>query len=134
MDNNLNILLVEDDEIEMMKFSRAMGNLNQSHRSIIAENGERALEALERVLPNIIFLDLNMPKMTGLEFLREIKSVERLKFIPVIILTTSNNHKDTLAAYELGVAGYFVKPLRFEKYTFLLEKIIGYWSHNEFVK
>jgi CheY-like chemotaxis protein len=117
-----------------MKFSRVMTKLGKSHKVSYAKNGEEALASARKVIPNVTLLDLNMPKMSGLEFLAAIKNDSKLKFIPTIILTTSNNHQDMLEAYNLGVAGYFVKPLRFEHYAKQIEKIIDYWSSNEFVK
>ena len=131
---NLNLLLVEDDEIEIMKFSRVINQLEVPHKVSIAKNGEEALLMARKTIPNLVLLDLNMPKMSGLEFLSSIKSDDKLKYIPSVILTTSNNHQDTLEAYNLGVAGYFVKPLRFKAYAEQIKKIIEYWSGNEFFK
>ena len=72
--------------------------------------------------------------MNGLEFLHLIKNNENLKFIPVVVFTTSNNHQDLIKAFEIGVAGYIVKPLRYENYIIQIEKIINYWSINELVR
>jgi DNA-binding NarL/FixJ family response regulator len=74
-----------------------------------------------------------MPKMNGLEFLFLLKKDKNLKFIPTVIFTTSNNHQDLIKAYEIGVAGYIVKPLRYENYVTQIEKLINYWTINEFV-
>ncbi|NQY05758.1 MAG: response regulator [Flavobacteriaceae bacterium] len=131
---NLNLLLVEDDEIEIMKFSKVLNKLKKTCKISIAKNGEEALAIARKTIPNLILLDLSMPKMCGLEVLENIRSEVGLSFIPTVILTTSNNHRDMLAAYNLGVAGYFVKPLRYEAYALQIEKIINYWSDNEFVK
>ena len=94
MANSLNILLIEDDTIEVMKLNRAITSLKLNHKITEANNGEQALKILEQkdVLPDIILLDLNMPKLNGIEFLRILKNDEVLKYIPAIILTTSSNH------------------------------------------
>lgn len=131
---NLNILLVEDDEIETLKFERAFKRLGYNHNIYNARNGEEALSLCKLEQPNLILLDLNMPKMNGLEFLFLLKNNKNLKFIPTVVLTTSNNHQDLINAYEIGVAGYIVKPLRYEAYVNQIEKIINYWAINELVK
>lgn len=130
---NLKILLVEDDEIEKLKFERALKKLDTNHIIIKAGNGEEALLKCKEELPNLILLDLNMPKMNGLEFLSIIKSDENLKFVPTVVFSTSNNHQDMINAYKIGIAGYVVKPLHYSDYVTQIEKIIGYWSINELV-
>ena len=136
MSRNLNILLIEDDMIEVMKLNRAKSALQLNHKIIEANNGEDALAALERKdsLPDIILLDLNMPKINGLEFLQILKNDERLRYIPTIILTTSNNQRDLLECYKLGIAGYILKPLKYEDYVSKIEKLLGYWSMNELIR
>ncbi len=130
---NLNILLVEDDEIEKLKFDRALKKLKLNHTVSKASNGEEALQKCKESLPNLILLDLNMPKMNGFEFLSILKSDENLKFVPTVVFTTSNNHHDMISAYKIGIAGYVVKPLRYEDYVNQIDKIIDYWSMNELV-
>jgi CheY-like chemotaxis protein len=136
MSRNLNILLIEDDMIEVMKLNRAKSALQLNHKIIEANNGEDALAALERKdsLPDIILLDLNMPKINGLEFLHILKNDDRLRYIPTIILTTSNNQRDLLECYKLGIAGYVLKPLKYEDYVSKIEKLLAYWSMNELIK
>ena len=131
---SLNILLIDDDEIEIMKLERTLSKLEHNHQLIIAKNGEEALEILKETTPEVIFLDLNMPRMSGLEFLEILKQDERMKYIPVMILSTSRNHKDILESYNLGIAGYIVKPLRFEDYVNKIKVIVDYWSNNELIK
>ncbi|GAA4900368.1 response regulator [Flaviramulus aquimarinus] len=133
---SLNILLIEDDMIEVMKLNRTISSLKLSHNIIEANNGEDALKVLEKKdeLPDIILLDLNMPKINGIEFLNILKSDSVLKYIPTIILTTSNNQKDLLECYEIGIAGYVLKPLKYEDYVSKIEKILAYWSINELKK
>ncbi|TWO32705.1 response regulator [Seonamhaeicola sediminis] len=130
---SLKILLIEDDMIEVMKLNRTISKLNLSHKIVEANNGEEALKILQNKsdLPDIILLDLNMPKLNGIEFLNILKNDEVLKYIPTIILTTSNNQKDLLECYRIGIAGYVLKPLKYEDYVSKIEKLLGYWSINE---
>ena len=102
MSKTLKILLIEDDMIEKMKLNRTTSALQLNHHIIEANNGEEALELLENKdnLPDIILLDLNMPKINGIEFLGILKKDPVLKYIPTIILTTSNNQKDLLECYK----------------------------------
>ena len=134
--NTLNILLIEDDMIEVMKLNRAISSLNLNHKITEANNGEDALKILEQKdsLPDIILLDLNMPKINGIEFLGILKNDDTLKYIPTIILTTSNNQKDLLECYKIGVAGYVLKPLKYEEDVSKIEKLLAYWSVNELIK
>lgn len=131
----LNILLIEDDMIEVMKLNRATNSLQLNHKITEANNGEEALKILEQKdnLPDIILLDLNMPKINGIEFLKILKADERLRYIPTIILTTSNNQRDLLECYKVGVAGYILKPLKYEEYVSKIEKLLSYWSINELI-
>ncbi|MDO5975112.1 response regulator [Flavivirga jejuensis] len=133
MKNNLKVLLIEDDMIEIMKFNRVVASLKLQHTIIEANNGEDALKILQKKdeLPDIILLDLNMPKINGIEFLNILKKDNTLKYIPTIILTTSNNQNDLLECYKIGIAGYVLKPLKYDDYVSKMEKILAYWSINE---
>ncbi|MBU2938166.1 response regulator [Lacinutrix sp. C3R15] len=135
MTKKLKILLIEDDMIEIMKLNRTISTLKLDHTIIEANNGEDALQLLEQKdnLPDIILLDLNMPKINGIEFLSILKKDDVLKYIPTIILTTSNNQKDLLECYKIGVAGYVLKPLKYEEYVSKIEKLLSYWSINELI-
>ncbi|MFV9551245.1 response regulator [Algibacter sp. PT7-4] len=132
----LNILLIEDDMIEVMKFNRTISSLELKHKIVEANNGEDALKILEKKeeLPDIILLDLNMPKINGIEFLSILKKDEVLKYIPTVILTTSSNQADLLECFKIGVAGYVLKPLKYEDYIIKIEKILAYWSDNELIQ
>lgn len=134
--NPLKILLIEDDKIEVMKLKRVLTNLDIKHQIIEAHNGEDALHMLQvkSILPDIILLDLNMPKINGIEFLKIVKAEERLTYIPTIILTTSNNERDLLECYKAGIAGYVLKPLKYEHYVEKIEKLLAYWSMNELIQ
>lgn len=129
----LNILFVEDDAIEVMMFVRVLQKIGSNHRLIEARNGEEALAVLntKEVIPDIILLDLNMPKLNGIEFLKIVKSNDLTKHIPVIIFTTSNNHRDITTCYKIGISGYIIKPLKYEDYLVLVQKTLEYWSSNE---
>ncbi|WP_031425250.1 response regulator [Flavimarina sp. Hel_I_48] len=136
MRNKLNVLFIEDDEIEVMKLNRTLKTSDLKHSIREAQNGEIALEILKsnERLPEIILLDLNMPKMNGIEFLRILKNDETLKYIPVVILTTSNNRNDVLECYKVGIAGYIIKPLKYDDYVIKLKAVLEYWSLNELIK
>ncbi|RIA08542.1 response regulator receiver domain-containing protein [Flavobacteriaceae bacterium MAR_2010_72] len=136
MSHKLSILFIEDDVVETMKMNRTVNKLQTSYNIQEAKNGEEALRILKLMgqLPDIILLDLNMPKINGIEFLKILKNDETLKYIPTIILTTSNNRKDVLECYKIGIAGYVLKPLKYEDYVSKLEKILAYWSINELIK
>ena len=136
MRKKLNILFIEDDEIEVMKLNRTLNSLELKHNFEEAQDGEMALDKLKsnQFLPDIIFLDLNMPKMNGIEFLRILKANETLKYIPTVILTTSNNRKDVLECYSIGVSGYIIKPLKYDDYVIKIKAVLEYWSLNELIK
>jgi CheY-like chemotaxis protein len=131
------ILLVEDDNVDAMTVKRAMRDLQVGHSVIHSVNGEEALKYLTRPeseKPFLILLDLNMPKMSGIEFLKVIKANPELKTIPIIVLTTSKEKRDVLESFELGAAGYMVKPVDYSKFVEILGKIMTYWSSSELPK
>ncbi|MBL4605724.1 MAG: response regulator [Flavobacteriaceae bacterium] len=129
----LKILLIEDDEIERMKFAKVSSKLG-NHTIIEAENGEIALEILDQIeLPDLIILDLNMPKINGDEFLKILKLNKTVQYIPIVVMSTSDNHNDIKRCYEVGVSGYIIKPLRYEDYQEKISNLIGYWTSNELI-
>jgi CheY-like chemotaxis protein len=117
------ILLVEDDYLDVTSVKRALGKLNVDHTLLVAHNGVDALSMLmgsnetngsnEKIQPDIILLDMNMPKMNGLEFLRIIKKYYSLNNIKVFVMTTSAEEYDKSEAKKLGISGYILKPLDF---------------------
>ncbi|EAR11965.1 two-component response regulator [Polaribacter irgensii 23-P] len=133
MENILSVLLIEDNLIEIMKMERTILSLGLEHTVNVANNGEEALEILEDALrwPDLILLDLNMPRISGLEFLSILKNNEQLKHIPTVILTTSDNQKDIEECYRIGVSGYIVKPLKYNDYIDKIQNVLSYWSINE---
>jgi CheY-like chemotaxis protein len=88
---------------------------------------------VKEIVPDIIILDLNMPKINGIEFLGILKEDEHLRYIPAVILTTSNNRHDLLECYKIGIAGYLLKPLKFDDYKDRIKKLIDYWSCIELI-
>jgi CheY-like chemotaxis protein len=128
----LNILLVEDDEVDVMNVKRAFQKNHITNPLFVAQNGVEALEKLRNneVTPGrrIVLLDLNMPKMNGIEFLRELRSDPALASTPVVVLTTSNNDRDKIEAYNFNVAGYLVKPVTFNDFSELMVTLNKYWT------
>ena len=128
----LHILLVEDDQIDQMNVKRAFERNKIMNPLYIAENGLEALEMLrDGRVPNerrLILLDLNMPKMNGIEFLRSLRADEALNHTPVVVLTTSNDEQDKVQAYNLNVAGYLVKPVTFSNFVELTAALNKYWT------
>ena len=109
-----NILLVEDDQVDVMTIKEALKDAKITSRLVIVNNGEEAMTFLrnpENEKPGIILLDLNMPKMNGIEFLQIIKKDDLLKDIPVVVLTISKEDQDKVDSFNLGVAGYMIKPV-----------------------
>jgi len=131
----MTILLIEDDAIEILKFNRSLIKLREVHELIEAHNGENALDILaENSQIDLILLDLNMPKMNGFEFLKQLRTDPNLKYIPTVVLTTSINRSDLKQAYSIGIAGYLVKPLKYEDYVIKIASLLNYWKQNELVK
>lgn len=136
-EKRLNVLLVEDDEVDVMNVKRAFKKNNIQNPLYVAFNGLEALNMLRGDNGNspkipkqrrIILLDLNMPRMGGLEFLQELRADSKLRAIPVIILTTSNEDKDRIEAYKLNVAGYLLKPVKFSQFSEAMATLNKYWS------
>ncbi|WP_180958006.1 response regulator [Psychroflexus sp. MES1-P1E] len=132
----LNVLLIEDNIIEVMKMDRTLSLLKLKHKITKAKTADEAFEILKQKesYPDIILLDLNMPKISGIEFLLILKSNDSLKHIPTIILTTSDNEKDLNKCYKIGVSGYILKPLKYEDYVKKIEIVLSYWCINELKK
>lgn len=137
MKTNLPILLVDDDRIDVMTVKRAFVKNNITNKLHVASNGEEALKMLRGacesppVRPGLILLDLNMPLMNGIEFLEIAKNDVSLRRIPVVVLTTSIEGVDKERCFDLGVAGYFVKPVVFESFVEAIKAIDRYWTISE---
>jgi CheY-like chemotaxis protein len=131
MSEPLAILHVEDDAIDIMNARRAFQKNNLTNPIFEAQNGIEALKILRSgTLPrrHIVLLDLNMPKMNGIEFLRELRADPALKATSVVVLTTSNGERDKVEAYELNVAGYLLKPVTFASFVELMATLNKYWT------
>ena len=131
MRNSQPILLVEDDKVDVMTVKRALKDLDIKNQLVSTANGEEALEYLNNNSNNkpcIILLDLNMPKMNGIEFLTIVKADEALKKIPVVVLTTSNQEQDIVESFKLSVAGYIVKSVDYAEFTEAISTINLYWT------
>lgn len=128
----LHILLVEDDQIDQMNIKRAFERNKIMNPLYIAENGLEALEMLrDGRVPDerrLILLDLNMPKMNGIEFLKSLREDPALAHTPVVVLTTSNDEQDKVHAYDLNVAGYLLKPVTFTNFVELTAALNKYWT------
>ncbi|MGL4883000.1 MAG: response regulator [Waterburya sp.] len=136
-DRIINILLVEDDEVDVMNVKRAFKKYKITNPLYTAGNGLEALAMLRSEgeqspkMPEtrrLILLDLNMPKMNGIEFLHELRKDQELKKTPVIVLTTSDEDKDRIEAYNLNVAGYILKPVTFGNFAEVMVALNKYWT------
>jgi CheY-like chemotaxis protein len=132
----LNILLVEDDEVDVMNVRRAFKKGHITNPLYVAGNGIEALAMLREnghpaAVPldrRLVLLDLNMPKMNGIEFLTELRADPHLRQIPVVVLTTSNEDRDRVSAYDLNVAGYLLKPVTFATFVETMTTLNQYWA------
>jgi CheY-like chemotaxis protein len=138
MSKLLHILLVDDDDIDVMNVQRAFKKNNILNPLFIARDGLEALETLRKEGPDsiprerrLILLDLNMPRMNGMEFLRELRNDPELHSLTVIVLTTSDDERDKVEAYNLNVAGYIVKPVTFIAFVEAMAALNKYWTINE---
>ena len=135
------ILLVEDDKIDAKNVLRAFKENNISNPIYLTTNGEEALKYLrndgeygdprDAPRPSLILLDINMPIMNGIEFLKVVKQDPSLRTIPVVMLTTSQEESDRVESYQLGVAGFIVKPVDFYSFVDAVRVIDLYWTLSE---
>lgn len=128
------ILVVEDDVVDAMSIQRAFKEVRCPRSINIVANGKEALQFLDdknNEKPGIIILDLNLPIMNGVEFLRTIKQDHVLKRIPVVVFTSSKEQPDKLATYNLSIAGYMAKPAEHNRFIEKIRAIHTYWALNE---
>jgi len=129
------VLLVEDDTVDAMAVKKAFKYLRIKNNLVTVTNGEEALEHLrnkDNPRPQVILLDLNMPKMGGVEFMKIAKADDQLKGIPVVILTTSKAEQDRVETFNLGAAGYIMKPMNHDDFIDMMGKIHQYWEMTLF--
>jgi CheY-like chemotaxis protein len=127
----LHILLVDDDEVDVMNVQRAFQKSHITNPLHIAGNGIEALAKLRdgSIGPRrVVLLDLNMPKMNGIEFLREVRSDPALQPTSVVVLTTSDGERDKVEAFKLNVAGYLLKPVTFINFVDVMVTVNKYWT------
>jgi len=135
MSTPIHILLVEDSPADVELTLRAFKRRKLSNPVAVARDGEEALDYIHRrgafgagaPVPGLILLDLRLPKIDGLEVLRQLKAHPVYRNIPVVVLTTSGEDRDVARSYELGAASYIVKPVEFEKFQEVVERIDLYW-------
>jgi two-component system response regulator len=135
--NEIEILLVEDNPDDARLTLRALERNHLANRVFHVKDGEEALDYIfsrgeyknikHQANPKVIFLDLKLPKVSGLEVLREIKKDESTKHIPVVILTSSKEEQDVIESYKLGVNSYIVKPVDFENFMTAISDLGMYW-------
>ena len=132
MEKSLNILLVEDDDVDVMNVKRAFDRNRIANPLFVAGDGIEALALLRSgKIPRerrLVLLDLNMPRMNGIEFLRELRADEELQLTPVVVLTTSDDERDKIQAYNLNVAGYLLKPVTFVNFVEAMAALNKYWT------
>ena len=126
MNGNGTILIVDDERT----LARAIrGYLAEAgYEAEVAHDAESALPMLEKLRPDVVFTDVQLPGMNGIEFLRELRSDPALASTPVVVLTTSNNDRDKIEAYNFNVAGYLVKPVTFNDFSELMVTLNKYWT------
>jgi len=131
MRNSRPILLVDDDDVDAIITQRAVNDLKIANELVRKVDGEEALKYLKdenNPRPCVILLDLNMPRMNGFEFLKVAKVDEAIKRIPVVVLTTSDVDQNILDSFNLGVAGYIVKPVDYKQFVEAMRTINMYWT------
>ena len=134
-DRALNILLVDDDEVDVITVKRAFSNGKITNKLYIARDGIDGLAQLrDGTIPRerrLVLLDLNMPKLNGLEFLREVRKDPLLHKLTVVVMTTSEEERDRVEAFQLNVAGYIVKPVTFRAFAEAMTMLNKYWTLME---
>jgi two-component system, response regulator len=128
--NNKPILLIEDNPDDEALTLRALKKNNISNEVIVAHDGAEAIEILHRnghALPAIVLLDLKLPKVDGLEVLRQVRAEPRTRLLPVVILTTSKEEQDLINGYQLGANSYVRKPVDFAQFTEAVRQLGLYW-------
>jgi DNA-binding response OmpR family regulator len=131
------ILMVEDDNNDVDMTMTALEEYNLANEVVVTRDGEEALDYLfcrgrykgrANENPAVLLLDLKLPKIDGLEVLRQVKSDDTLKMIPVVVLTSSHEEKDMVASYQLGVNAYVVKPVDFHEFVNAIKELGVFWA------
>jgi CheY-like chemotaxis protein len=131
-ERTLHLILIEDDDIDVMNVRRALERAHVTNPLFVAHNGIEGLALLRsNAVPRdrrLVLLDLNMPKMNGIEFLREVRKDPALRSTPVVVLTTSDDDRDKVQAYDLNVAGYLLKPVTFVNFVDVMAALNKFWA------
>ena len=134
MKKEINILMVEDNEGDIVLTVQALKEAKINNQINVVRDGEAAIQYLHKegqytdaATPDLILLDINLPKMNGIEVLEELKRDELLKVIPVVMLTTSDSEKDVFASYQNHANCYITKPVNFENFMEVIQKIKDFW-------
>ena len=125
------ILLVEDNDDDVELMLRALRGLAQRDRIVRVSDGVGALDYLfgpGNPLPSVVFLDLRLPRLDGIDVLTRLRAVERTALVPIVMLTTSMEHRDRLAAYQHGVNSYVQKPVDYDEFVTLVRALVHYWT------
>jgi CheY-like chemotaxis protein len=134
MSSEILILLIEDDLVDVMTVKRAFKEVKITNPIEVCNNGLEGLQFLrnsKNKRPGIILLDINMPKMNGIEFLQIIKKDKNFKSIPIVVLTTSKAEQDKIESFKLGIAGYMIKPVDYMQFVKIIKTIHIYWTLSE---
>ena len=130
----IQVLLVEDNESDVRLFREAFKDVKLDNNITVIKDGSEVISYLteteensKEILPDIIFLDLNLPRKNGIEILKEIKNNDKLKTIPIIMLSTSNSSQDIEKCYESHANSYIIKPVDFDKFIYIIKTIETYW-------
>ena len=126
--NILQAFIVDDHAIFRQGLTIMLNKLNNVKVIGEAENGEVFIESIDKYNPDIVFLDIKMPKLDGIDVLREIRNSEEFKFLPVVMLTSSSMDRDIMESYELGVNAYVVKPVEFSEFITAIKHVGIFWA------
>jgi len=132
--NPFHIFVIEDDDVDYMNVERSLKRINMTNPVTRAKDGVEAWKMLENgqiETPTIVFLDLSMPKMDGHDFLKLLRANDKYKSIPVVIMTVSTEESDKIGAFDTGVQGYIVKPMKFDHFVEVMSAINAYWTISE---
>lgn len=135
MKKSLNILLIEDDMVEVMKFNRVIKSLNAPHKVVEVSTNDEALDILKNktVHPDIIVMNTHFQNTDGKKFLSIIKQDKFFRFIPAIILSNLESPREITDYYRQNLCGYLLIPLRYEEYVDKIKHMLDYWCTNEFI-
>ncbi|MEP7264192.1 MAG: response regulator [Bacteroidota bacterium] len=135
-EKQIHLLHIEDDSVDRMVVNKVLKKFSEITSNYHAQNGEEALDMLRGTnghatlnpFPNVILLDVNMPRISGLEFLQELRSDEKLRHLMAFVFTTSNDDSDRQIAHRYNVAGYIIKPVDITLFESTFKTLVDYWK------